>query len=307
MTPAFRDAEHQRRFDRDGFVVIPLLPPEEAATVRRRAESLYHARDVAADAASPKRDYHVSLLHPDAPYRRSAFELVRETLCERIEAVVPDYRLLTGSLLIKPPGAQPVAVHRDWSMTAEPTDTNLNCWCALEPVDAANGAMGLVPGSHRILSDNAEGPGIPSCFSEYERWLRRPSQLVPLAAGEAVIFDYRLLHWSCSNRSGRARFAVSAGCIPATARPALHVGGADARSLYRIEAAREKWIDMMIEAARGLDVTGAPAVANRNRVIALSEAECLLGLERAKPSRLTRVASFAERVARGVARRVVRR
>jgi ectoine hydroxylase-related dioxygenase (phytanoyl-CoA dioxygenase family) len=307
MRPIFTDPELQQRFDRDGFVVVRLLSPDEVKVVRRRAEAVYEGRDVAADAESPKQDYHVSILHPDADYRRRAFELVREALAERIDRVVPGYRLLVGTLLIKPAGTDTLAVHRDWNMTTDPTDTNLNCWCALERVDSGNGAMGLIPGSHRILEENTEGPCISSFFLEYEQHLRRPSQVVSVDAGEAVIFDYRMLHWSCSNPTDVPRFALSAGCVPATAQPALHVAGRDACSLYRIEARPENWVDLMIEAARGLDVAGAPCVENRNGAMAQGEVERLLGLEPPKRTPLTRARSFAGRVKRGVGRRIIRR
>lgn len=299
----FDDLELQRRFDRDGFVAVPLLSPAEAEDARRRVKAIYEARDQAADAASLEQAYHVSLLHPDRDYRFAAHAMVREILAERVTRLIPDYRLLVGSFVVKPAGAEALSLHRDWRMTAEAAEATLTCWCALEDVTAANGALAFIPGSHRVLADNVEGPALPSFFSRYGDGLRRPEQIVPVRAGEALIFDYRVLHWSAPNASAETRLALSTAFIPAAAQPAIHVARDGPEGpFHRLEADAGRWPDLVMETLQEPEprVDRVRRVEQRNGKMPQRQLERLLGLERAPPS----WGSRARRMASALRRRI---
>jgi ectoine hydroxylase-related dioxygenase (phytanoyl-CoA dioxygenase family) len=229
----FRDESLQRLFEEQGFVTVPLLSPDEVAAVRERFFDIYNRRDAGADSLGLKQGYHVSLDHPDRDYRRQAEALVREILAPRAAALLRGYRFLLGAFLLKPSGAGPLAVHRDWTMTADPLQTSLNCWCPLVDVDGRNGALALLPGSHACLPDNVHGPGMAQYLQFDPQRLMRLSHIVPLKAGEAVLFDYRMLHGSMPNTTLEARPAIGAGFVPETARPMLHVrDAADGRGYF---------------------------------------------------------------------------
>src|SRR5579875_1135078 len=243
----FRDESLQHLFEEQGFVTVPLLSPDEIAAVRERFFDIHGRRDAGGDARARKQGYHVSLDHPDRDYRRQAEALVREILAPRAAALLCGYRFLLGSFLLKPAGAGPLAVHRDWTMTADPRQTSLNCWCPLVDVDGANGALVLLPGSHKFLPDNAHGPGMRAYLQFNSPRLMPLSRIVPLKAGEAALFDYRMLHGSTANPTLEPRPAIAGGFVPETARPMLHVrDAADRRGRFQmIEPESEAWTDVM--------------------------------------------------------------
>ena len=273
----FRDESLQRVFDEQGFVTVPLLSPAEVAAVRERFFAIHDRRDAHRDSMGRNQGYHVSLYHPDGNYRRRAEKLVRESLAPRAAALLRDYNFLLGSFLLKPAGAGPLAVHRDWTMTADPRQTSLNCWCPLVDVDGGNGALALLPGSHLCLPDNVHGPGMDQYLQFNGERLMRLSRIVPLKAGEAALFDYRMLHGSTANPTLEARPAIAAGFVPETARPLLHVRDAvDGGGHFRlIEPETEAWTDVMT----GLFEPGRPGlravgrVRDRNRWMGQAELE----------------------------------
>jgi hypothetical protein len=271
-TRVFRDDALQRRFETHGFVTLTLMSPDEAARACASVLAAYRARDVAADAGSPKQDYHVSALHPDAAYRSTAFDLARTIVGDRIAPLLHDYRYLVGSFLIKEPGAPPLGVHRDWPVTADPEETVLNCWCPLVDVDAERGAVGLVDGSWRVLTGNIGGPGIPWCFQSYCEEFQQPEQAVALRAGQAVVFDFHTLHWSAGNPTGEIRVAVNSVLVPNRSRPAVHVAG-DGSAIDVAEADGDAWRDLLFTACTAgrasLPVTRS--VENGNRSIGFDE------------------------------------
>lgn len=243
--------------------------------MRARVLDVYRARDVAADGGSPKQDYHVSALHPDAAYRSTAFDLARTLVADRIAPLLQDYRYLVGSFLIKEPGAVPLGVHRDWPVTADPEETVLNCWCPLVDVDATNGAVGLVDGSWRVLTENIGGPGIPWCFQSYCAEFQQPEQALPLRAGEAVVFDFHALHWSAGNPTAETRVAVNSVLVPNRSRPALHVAGpaSDGSTIDVVEADGDAWRDLLFTActAGSSSLRVTRSIENGNRSIGFDE------------------------------------
>lgn len=203
--PIFLDAALERGLETHGFVTVPLLAADEAAAVAAQVLAMYGGRDAAVDARSPRQDYHVSTLHPDRAYRHNADALVRAVVAERVCALLNGYRYVFGSFVIKRPNDGALGVHQDWTLCVDPQQTTLNCWVPLVDVSETSGALGVVAGSHKVVRENIHGVAVPPYFRDYGSALAHPSQLLPLRAGHAVIFDMRLLHWSQANASADPR------------------------------------------------------------------------------------------------------
>jgi Phytanoyl-CoA dioxygenase (PhyH) len=267
--PIFRDPALQRSLETRGFVTVPVLTAE-AACAAARVLAVYGARDAADDARSPRQDYHVSALHPDRTYRRNADALVRALVAERVCALLDGYRYAFGSFIMKRPGDGPLGVHQDWTLSVDPQRTTLNCWVPLVDVSEESGALGVVAGSHRVARENIHAVGVPPYFHGYGSALQHPSQLLPLRAGHAVIFDMRLLHWSQANTTGALRPALGAVFAPASGRLGLHFAdpASDGRR-FLLSEARDADVPDLTYAAFGprdaVRMTGS--AENRNQAM----------------------------------------
>ncbi|HEV2865231.1 MAG TPA: phytanoyl-CoA dioxygenase family protein [Allosphingosinicella sp.] len=217
-TPALRDADRQRELETQGFTVVRLMSAEEAQAAREKVEQALEAIG-AVDVASPSAQTVMSYIESDLAFRTTADKLAREILAGRLEQVADGYRIVSGSIFFKAPSAGEVAVHRDWTQTVDRREVTFSLWCALDDVDSANGALQMVPGSHRLEPAIAT-LNVTPFFAAYSDLVKQKSVPVDLAAGEAVLFDSRTIHWSPANRSDRPRRALQVVAVP---KPSRHV------------------------------------------------------------------------------------
>ena len=95
-----------------------------------------------------------------------------------------------------------------------------SAWIAVDDVDIDNSAMHVIPGSHRQMV-----PHIPATDEQVFQEQADPAyfdvhEAVPieLRAGQFVLFNERLLHWSRPNTSDRRRFGLAARVLPPQVR-----------------------------------------------------------------------------------------
>ena len=223
MTPRIlRDPALQAELAERGYFKVRLLAAEEAAALEARLAELRPEGDFTSTDESGKGfDYHASYLDSDKAYRDRADALVRAEFAPRIDRVLDDYVILMGGFLVKPPGAGDVKLHMDWTMTVDPEEVRLNVWCPLIDVDEGNGALRVVARSHKLVP-HIGAPHTPSYCRASVDALKARSTSIRLAAGEAVIFDNSLLHWSPPNESGSVRPVAGFTCVPAASTPAFY-------------------------------------------------------------------------------------
>lgn len=123
--------------------------------------------------------------------------------------------LFEDKLNLKLPGGSPYPWHQDWVCCWQAhTDELVTSFIYLDDADAQNGCLQVIPGSHSAKRRCAFKPG--------SRFEVDPSEVaqdkivpVPLRAGEMILFDSYLLHYSDLNRS-----RVPRRCIIYTYNPA---------------------------------------------------------------------------------------
>jgi hypothetical protein len=174
---------------------------------------------------------------------------------------------------VKPPGRGAFNLHQNWPATADLNETTVSIWSPLVDVTQENGAIGVVPGSHKIVP-HVQAPRTASFFEEIEADLISCGMVetLQLRAGEAVIFDDGLIHGSPPNLTSEARYAVQLICAPADALPTYYrEAGEDVFELIHADA--EFWLTNDPE-----DLLGRPAnwrslgfVRSQNRQLTLEE------------------------------------
>jgi hypothetical protein len=275
----FADLDRERDFHRDGYTVVRLLSPEKAAALIAKLPAIRPALDFTPNTSGLDHAYHVSLLDPDISYRKAAWSFAQEALREPLDHVLTGYRMLTGGLLVKPAGAAPLSMHRDWTMLPDSDQVALNIWCPLIDVDESNGALALLPGSHRLVP-NIEAAHVRPFFADYGDLLAELSVSLPLSAGEAVIFDYKTIHGSRANETSRPRPAISLACIPEEARAVTyaldHIGGSTRFELFAMDGAgMEAVADRLAGDAGAAESLGF--VPNRNQAVSREQFRRLIG------------------------------
>jgi len=126
----------------------------------------------------------------------------------------PDFFIWASSFFIKPPRSkETVGWHQDayyWPMAPHNTVT---VWLAFDDVDDENGAMRIIPGSHRhgLLQHKRSTQTDSVLTLELETGTFREDAAVALhlKAGEISIHDDRAVHGSPANPSARRRAGLT--------------------------------------------------------------------------------------------------
>ena len=262
------------RLAEDGFVTVPLLDPDEVAQLLDEVTELDRIGSASAQ------DYGgASFAHPDPAFRRRAMSAVEAILSPRIARLFEGHAILLAGCLVKRPGSPGLDVHQDWTMSADPQARLFNIWCALVDIDEANGALALVPGSH-CVAELISGPGIGGYWNGQEETLKERSVVLRPRAGEAVIFDNRVLHWSLENHTAATRPIATMTCMPEGTIPALYRAGELGEAQYEvIDMSSDGYLDHGADGCRA----GAPerrrigAVTKLNGALEWSEIEARTG------------------------------
>lgn len=207
--PTFVDRRHQRDFDRDGVVVIPLLSPDALRSLAAAVEPLIPTDPV------PMLSPHVG----DTVALRRAFAAVAEEhLVPAMAQPMPDQQVFTGSVVVKAPGpGGEFLLHQDWSFVNEERFVSGVVWVPLSDTDADSGGLHVVLGSHRLDTPVRGAPDLGLRLGDTDLGTRLANEyLTPVSApaGSAVVFNHRLLHGSPVNLSDRPRVAVTVAFHP---------------------------------------------------------------------------------------------
>src|SRR5262249_30318099 len=119
----------------------------------------------------------------------------------------------------------PVEVHQDAAFYPHSNDDVLAVGLLLDDATAENGAMSVLPGSHRgpiYTHYDARGRFVGAMRTEdIARLDRSGATLLALPAGSIHIHHYRLVHWSAPNTSpGDRRLLINAYTAADAAPPA---------------------------------------------------------------------------------------
>ena len=220
MRKIFSDSDLQSTFMERGFVQVPMLGPSEINAILAKLPELKPADDFAPSARNEfEQTYHCSFLDKSIAYKRRTFELISEVFGTYVDRYLSGYRILSCNFYVKPPGTGTFVIHQNWPTIPNINDTTVTIWCPLSDVVASNGALQFVPGSHKILP-HVEGPISPAYFDHFRQTLidkyLKPN---PMVAGEALIFDDGLIHWSANNDSQLPRVAIQIACVPVDTSP----------------------------------------------------------------------------------------
>jgi ectoine hydroxylase-related dioxygenase (phytanoyl-CoA dioxygenase family) len=140
------------------------------------------------------------------PYRKL---LYHEPILDMIESLLgPNLQLFHDQALYKP-AHQGGAVfwHQDnayWKCTP----ANLvSCWMTLDEVDVSNGAMHLIPGSHRHAVSHDRSSSTSALLDLGDKIDEKDAVVINLPAGGALIHHCQTLHYTPPNTTDRQRRA----------------------------------------------------------------------------------------------------
>ncbi len=210
--PTFRDRALDRRFEELGYVVVP-------GAARDVVDPLVAVhRRLVGDAPT---GFHSTPYTDDAELKRAVDREIRGALGPVVDPLLEDWRGILGSFISKRRGEDSgMPPHMDWTFVDEPELASVNVWVPLVDVGRRNGAMSVLPRSHRVPF-TIRGTGTDNPYSEVEEVAAARMVRLDMRAGDVLLHDHRVLHSSPPNRSRRPRLVAGMAVVPRGAR-AVH-------------------------------------------------------------------------------------
>ena len=236
------DDDQEAELDRKGWVVTPLLDRAEVDRLREFYFSRAAAGGMNPDGAYNPTYAEFSVIHSSPAFRAEAYREIVDVVGRRAEPLLASYRPLVANFVNKLPGQGIVPMHQNWSVVDEQQFRSVSVWVALVDCTGQNGALELLAGSHRHLRE-PRGMWAYETFADITDELRVALERVDVRAGEAIVLDDAVVHFSPPNETPEDRLAIQLIMVPDAAPPRFfqRVGDDDGSLLVDVWEVEERF------------------------------------------------------------------
>ncbi len=206
-------ATAREQYDQLGVVQLRgLITPDEIAEIRSAFMTQIQQDPTIAFDDHLDRDDVLSryprLVHPHRHPETEVGQISRRFMLDRrlfdvVERLLGPAYAAQSMFYFKPPGARGQALHQDNSFLQAHPETCLAAWIAVDDCDAENGALRVVPGSHRIQLLCLEPADETMSFTSGQVPVPEDVEIVQttMQAGDVLFFHGSLVHGSHPNTS----------------------------------------------------------------------------------------------------------
>ena len=189
----------QNKFDEEGYVVLNLFSPNQIDNLID-ITSIVDIQSVS--------DFFYSLIELPSSQNKQIHESISSVILPALDNIFINYRNIAASFLVKPGNTMSeLMLHQDWCYTDETEYNTITCWIPLCDVNEDNGAVFLIPGSHKFIN-------IRSASYPTERILsseigNRNCLPINLNVGQMLCFNPAIWHGSYPNKKNINRSVVT--------------------------------------------------------------------------------------------------
>lgn len=196
----FKDVDLQNQLNDNGFVILDFLSSDELQTLNN-FYLVKHPETV--------NGFYTSTFAKDTEYRKEVDSAIQAQMKRNLENYFFDYKIHCGSFIVK--GADEKSVlkmHQDMTLVDESIYTGINIWIPLIDLTTENGAIEVLPRSHRLFK-TFRGASLPDIYDGIENSVYKVMQPFYLKAGQAIVFDQSIIHYSPANKSDKVRPVIN--------------------------------------------------------------------------------------------------
>lgn len=200
----FKDPNLQSQFESEGYVKIQLLSEKD---IELLTQLFYKFHNNIIDNA-----FSASTFIGNIEEKLKIRDTLYPIFLPHFENIFKDYTYFGSSFLYKTPGKNSdLAPHQDWTIVDEKKHVAINIWTPLIDTNETNGTLYVVPKSQSQSVFSLRAPTIPFYFQNYFDTVIKCALPTNAKAGEAVILNQSLIHYSSSNNSDSIRIAITSG------------------------------------------------------------------------------------------------
>jgi ectoine hydroxylase-related dioxygenase (phytanoyl-CoA dioxygenase family) len=196
----FSDPKLQAEFHENGYVIVPFISQSQIDELFGVYKSLY---------PNGVEGFFTTTFANNVEHRENVNRSIREICIEQIENLFENYKILFSSFIVKAPGENSrLIMHQDMTLVDEKVYSGINIWCPMVDLTETNGAIEVLPKSHRFY-ETYRGSSIPDIYDNVKEEVASLMQPCYLKAGEAIIFDQSIIHNSPPNLSDSERPTIN--------------------------------------------------------------------------------------------------
>jgi hypothetical protein len=209
MRNTFKNNKLQKNLEENGYLIIPSFLNE----IDIISLSSFYEENKETNLSG----FHATMHSKDSNYRQKTNAIISSKFESKIANLLDNYRPVIGNFTVKEVGENSFFdFHLDWNMLDESKARSITIWVPLVDTNKTNGNLWVLKNSHKLDATYRAGPGL-NLFTvnepEYsEKHLEKI--ILPMHAGDAIIYDHKLFHASPPNLSNQRRLAINLALLP---------------------------------------------------------------------------------------------
>jgi hypothetical protein len=180
------------------------------------------------------------------PMRNFAFKCVTNAFSPVLDRYFHMYDCIVSLMFVKRPSAATAGqIHLHCDPTLLPDENqqkHLNIWSPLIDVDETNGALWIVPGAHKVFAP-VHSFSVPSQFAQITDTVMEHGRCIPMHAGEILVFDNRMPHFSRQNWTDADRPAAVLSMVPSGSEFISLFGTAEGEFPIEVYRQQRNWYE----------------------------------------------------------------
>lgn len=227
MRRVILDDKLEAEFQREGYVHVPFLSADEVkylwdqfSEVLKTSGGHVSPRD-----AGLEMDYEITydftFIDRNPEHKKQVLKIIDEVFRPHYEKILDQYKPIIANYIRKESETGEVPMHQNWAFADERKCNTVSIWVPLVDSHRGNGALEVVPKSHKRFGE-LRGPMIPwELEGIKEEIIKNDLVTCDIKAGEAIILDDSIVHYSHPNTTKDLRIAIQLILIP-NEEPAIH-------------------------------------------------------------------------------------
>ncbi|MFT4543879.1 MAG: hypothetical protein ACI9EQ_000329 [Bacteroidia bacterium] len=194
----FRDSALEKQLLDVGYIVAPFFLESELEEIQNFYFNIHPDEKINLQGAM--NGIHMTTWSGNYGYKKMVERFLENSFSKGCARLLKDHRIFNSVFIAKEKGnSTQFTLHQDWTVVDESKDYSINIWVPLKDVDENNGAVWLIPNSHK-LEQPIRGAGcLHTGYNEQIKELENHLQCVKVKAGEALIFFHTTVHGSPAN------------------------------------------------------------------------------------------------------------
>ncbi len=221
MRKVLKNQDLEKEFQEQGFVSVPFLAKKDIDFLKQEFDRLIVSSEgmIGPEDTEIKVDevcdIDFTFLDKNVQHKKDVFKSIVAVFEPYYKDVLQDYRPIIANFIRKKAiTGNETLLHQNWAFIDEKKGTSVSIWVPLVDSKRENGALEVVPRSQKRFGE-IRGPMIPWELNNIKEEIVANDLITcETKAGQAVIIDDSIIHYTYPNKTKELRIAIQLILVP---------------------------------------------------------------------------------------------